>query len=110
MAWNESQASRGIQFNIYTLKGTKKLKDVIYAQNWKPVEVGLNISHSEKVTESQFQNLQQEHSEIWNNMLKSLKVTKKSILKMYNNKRCNLAINHARPKILKRTRDIWRGH
>ena len=54
MAWNESQASRDIQFNIYTLKGTKISKDVIYAQNWKPVEVGHNISNSEKVTESRF--------------------------------------------------------
>ena len=54
MAWNESQASRDIQFNIYTLKGTKIWKDVIYAQNWKPVEVGHNISNSEKVTESRF--------------------------------------------------------
>ena len=77
MAWNESQASRDIQFNIYMLKGTKKLKDVICAQNWKAVKVGLNISNNEKVTESQFWNLQQEHSEIWYNMLKSLKVTKK---------------------------------
>ena len=50
MAWNASQASRDIQFNIYTLKGTKKLKDVIYA----PVKVGHNISNNEKVTESQF--------------------------------------------------------
>ena len=39
---------------IYTLKGNKKLKDVIYTQNWKPVEVGHNISNNEKVTESQF--------------------------------------------------------
>ena len=39
---------------IYTLKGTKKLKDVIHAQNWKPMEVGHNTSNSEKVTESQF--------------------------------------------------------
>ena len=36
------------------VKGTKKLKDVKYAQNWKPVEVRHNISNSEKVTESQF--------------------------------------------------------
>ena len=54
MAWNEPRPSSDIQFNIYTLKGIKKLKDVIYAQNWKPVEVGHNISSSEKVTESQF--------------------------------------------------------
>ena len=40
-------------------------------------------------------------------MLNSLKVTKKSTLKMYNNKRYNLVINHARPKILSRTRDIY---
>ena len=39
---------------LYTLSGTKKLRDVICAQNWKPVEVGHNISNSEKVTESQF--------------------------------------------------------
>ena len=54
MTWNESRASRHIQFNIYTLNGTKTLKDVIYAQNWEPVGVGHNISNSEKVTESQF--------------------------------------------------------
>ena len=54
MAWNESQASRDIQFNIYTLKGTKKLKDLICAQNWKLVEVGHNISNNEEVIESQF--------------------------------------------------------
>ena len=52
MAWNESRAARDIQLNIYTLKGTKKLKDVICAQSWKPVEVGHNISNNEKVTES----------------------------------------------------------
>ena len=52
MAWNESWASRDIQFSIYILKGTQKLKDVIYAQNWKPVEVGHNILNKEKVTES----------------------------------------------------------
>ena len=58
------------------MKGTKKLKDFICAQNWKPVEVGGNISNNQKVIESQFWNLQQEHSEIWHIMLKSLKVTK----------------------------------
>ena len=54
MAWNESRASRDMQFNIYTLKGTKKLKDVTYAQNWKPVEVGHNTSDSEKATKRKF--------------------------------------------------------
>ena len=54
MAWNEPRPSSDIQFNIYTLKGIKKLKDVIYAQNWKPMEVGHNLSNSEKVTEIQF--------------------------------------------------------
>ena len=54
MVWNESRASRDIQFNIYTLKGTKILKDVIYAQNLKRVEVEHNISNNEKVTENQF--------------------------------------------------------
>ena len=54
MAWNKSRASRDIQFNIYTLKGSKKLKDVIHAKNWKTVEVGHNISNNENVTESQF--------------------------------------------------------
>ena len=32
---------------------------------------------------------------------------KKSILKMYSNKRYNLVINYARPKILKRKRDVY---
>ena len=54
MAWNEPRPSSDIQFNIYTLKGIKKLEDVIYAQYWKAVEVGHNISNNEKVTESQF--------------------------------------------------------
>ena len=54
LAWNESRASRDIKVNIYTLKGTKKLKDFTCAQNWKPVEVGGNISNNEKVIESQF--------------------------------------------------------
>ena len=54
MAGNESQASRDMQFNIYTLKGTKKLKDLICTQNWKPVEVGHNISNNEEFIESQF--------------------------------------------------------
>ena len=56
MAWNESRASRDIQFNIYTLKVTKKLKDVIYAQSWKAVEVGHNILDSENVTGRKFYN------------------------------------------------------
>ena len=54
LAWNEWQASRDIEFNIYALKGTKKLKDLICAQNWRPVEVGHNTSNNEKVIESQF--------------------------------------------------------
>ena len=107
MAWNESRASRDIQFNIYTLKVTKKLKDVIYAQNWKAVEVGHSILDSENVTGRKFYNFLQEHSEIWHNILKSLKVAKKSVLKMHSSKRNNLLINYARPKILKRTRDIY---
>ena len=40
-------------------------------------------------------------------MLKTLKVKRKSILKMYSKKRYNLVINYARPKILKHTRDIY---
>ena len=35
-------------------KVPKKLKDLICAQNWKPVEIGQNISNNEKVIESQF--------------------------------------------------------
>ena len=58
------------------MKGIKKLKDLICAQSWKPLEVGHNISNNEKVIESPFQSLQQEHSEIWHTM-KTLKVTKK---------------------------------
>ena len=54
MAWNESRTSRDIKFNIYTLKGIKKLKDLICAQNLKSVEVGHNISNNEKVIESPF--------------------------------------------------------
>ena len=61
------------------MKGTKKLKDLTCAQNWKPVEVGQNISNNENI--KSILKLQQKYSEIWHTMLKSLKVTKKAMFK-----------------------------
>ena len=98
MKWVTSFKRHTIYY-IYTLKGTKKLKDVMYAQDWKPV--GSRAQYIKQWKSYRKPILKFTARTLWN------MAPKKSILKMYSNKRYNLVINYARPKILKRKRDIY---